>query len=113
MGGLCPGDSVRKVFVLHSSMSTHPDYVLYLMTSLNVSEKPCLVPERIPHANTSKTGVVLFDEEVTVTCNTGYGVNGSSEKIQNIKCEASQTFKKTMPCQSKFTLILINLNKQC
>ena len=114
MGGLCPGDSVWKVFVLHSSMSTHPDYVLYFMTSLYVSEKPCLVPERIPHATTSKTGVVLFDDvdEVKVTCNTGYGVNGSSAKTQNIKCEANQTFKKIVPCLGKFTLILIYLNKQ-
>ncbi|KAI0223265.1 hypothetical protein LSAT2_025516 [Lamellibrachia satsuma] len=70
------------------------------MTSLYVSEKPCLVPERIPHATTSKTGVVLFDDvdEVKVTCNTGYGVNGSSAKTQNIKCEANQTFKKIVPC---------------
>ena len=71
--------------------------------SFYVSEKPCLVPETILHANTSKTGVVLFGDQVTVECHDGYGVNGSTVKTQTIKCKADQKFEDTVSCQGGFT----------
>ncbi|KAK2173065.1 hypothetical protein NP493_905g00052 [Ridgeia piscesae] len=63
--------------------------------------KPCLVPDAIPNAVTSSSGVVRFgDGPVTVTCKTGYGINGTTDTTQTIKCNADQTFETVAyPCQ--------------
>ena len=75
-----------------------------------VSGKPCLVPKRIPHATIiPKTEVAVFGDQVKVTCNRGYGVNGSSHsETQHIQCKPNQIFEETMPCQGAFIHILIN-----
>ena len=52
----------------------------------------------------------MFGDQVEVTCDKGYGVNGisDSEKTQFIQCKADQTFEETLPCQGEFIHILIN-----
>ena len=73
------------------------------LSLLFVSGKPCVVPA-IPNAVTSPSGVVLFgDGPVTVTCKLGYGINGTTEKTQTIKCKADQTFETVaFPCQGGY-----------
>ena len=60
---------------------------------------PCLVPERVPHATVSVSGVVLYGgQSVKVTCDTGYGVNGTKVTTQTLKCNTDQTLDTPQPC---------------
>ena len=75
---------------------------------------PCLVPEQVPHATVSVTGVVLFGgQPVTVTCDTGYGVNGTTVTTQTLRCNTDQTLDAPHPCLGRVILIYAKIYLIC
>ena len=74
-----------------------------------LSGLPCLVPEQVPHATVSVSGVVLYGgQPVTVTCDTGYGVNGTKVTTQKLRCNTDQTLETPHPCLGGDILVYLN-----
>jgi len=78
-----------------------------------IVERKCFITENIPHATTGKSRVVFFGDSVTVKCDKGYGVNGSTVDTQTITCNADETFDDPCECEGmvKLTYTFIHLKK--
>lgn len=74
----------------------------------------CPIP-RIARGNLSSTDALEYKMKTPLTCDTGFGINGTITKEQTLECESDGKFSPFVACLGMFLtfVIIIRLFKMC
>jgi hypothetical protein len=76
-----------------------------LLSTFLFSEIFCPVP-MFQHGSASKVQGVVYEMTITLTCDTGFGVNGSSTETKTLKCESDRKFTPFVSCMGMLQYLL-------
>ena len=79
------------------------EYILF------ITVLQCPLPH-IENAEAFSDATVNFEEHLTITCKTGFGVNETTGASISVQCGSDQMFEPHVQCLSKYTAISISEN---
>ena len=59
-----------------------------------------------PHGSVSQVQGVAYEMTITLTCDDGFGINGSSTETQILKCESDRKFTPIVSCMGMLPYLL-------
>ena len=63
------------------------------------------------HGSASKVQGVVYEMTITLTCDTGFVVNGSSTETETLKCESDRKFTPFVSCMGMLQYLLWYFNQ--
>ena len=58
------------------------------------------------HGNVSHVQGVVYEMTITLICDSGFGVNGSSTQTETLKCESDRKFTPFVSCMGMLPYLL-------